>query len=125
MRSPFLYEPDPEIERTFHLRRKKQKIEEQRRGARRTSINMAGRGDDQRRMLSDFVTYGVQGIASSISRPNVDTNNFELKPALISLVQQSQFGSAPLEVSNLHPSVFLEVCDILKLNRVSIDAIRL
>jgi len=30
-----------------------------------------------------------------------------------------------LEDSNLHPSVFLEVCDMLKLNGVSSDAIRL
>ena len=89
MRSPFLYEPDPEIERTFYLRRKKQKVEEQRREARRTSPNMAGGCGDQRRILRDFVTLRVQGIASSIARPNVDINNFELKPTLISMEQQS------------------------------------
>jgi len=37
--------------------------------------------------LCDFVTPGVQGIASSIARPTVDANNFELKPALVSMVQ--------------------------------------
>jgi len=50
---------------------------------------MAGGGGDQRRTLRDFVTPGVQGIASSIARPIVDANNFELIPALISMVQQS------------------------------------
>jgi len=125
MQSPFLYEPNLEIERTFRLRRKKQTIEEQRHEVRRTSTNMAGGGGDQRRMLRDFVIPGVQGIASSIARPNVDANNCELKSALISIVQQSQFGGTPLEYPNLHISVFLEVCDTLKLNRVSTNAIRL
>jgi len=107
------------------LRRKKQKIKEQRHEARRTSINLVGGGGDQRRNLRDFVTLGVQGIALSIAHPNVDANNFELKPALISTVQQSQFGGTPMEDPNLHLSVFLVVCDMLKLNRVSTDAIRL
>jgi len=84
-----LYEPDPEIERTFHLRRKKERIEEQRDEARRNPTNMAGDGGDERRTLRDFVTPGVQGIASSIARPTIDANNFELKSALISLVKQS------------------------------------
>ena len=88
MRSLILYEPDPEIERTFRLKRKKQRIEEQRREAGRNS-NLVG---EEIRTLCDFITPGVQGIASSIARPAVDANNFELKPALISVEQQSQFG---------------------------------
>jgi len=70
---------------------------------------------EERRTLHDFVTPGVQGIASSIARPAVDANNFELKSAFISMVQQSQFGGTPLEDLNLHLSVFFEVCDTLKL----------
>ena len=46
MQNSFLYKPDPEIEKAFHLRRKKQNIKEQRRKARRTSTNIAGRGGD-------------------------------------------------------------------------------
>jgi len=57
--------------------------------------------------------------------PAVDANNFELKPALIFIVQQSQFGGTPWEGPNLHLSVFLEECHTLKLNGVSNDAIRL
>jgi len=77
---------------------------------------MIGAGGDQRLTLQDFITHGAQGIALSIARPGVDANNFELKQALISMVQQSQFSRTPLEDPNLHISVFLEVCDILKLN---------
>jgi len=80
---------------------------------------MAGEGGDQRRRLRDSITPGVQGIALRITRPNIDVNNFELKTALISIVQQSQFRDTPLEDLNLHLSVFLEVYDTLKLNGVS------
>ena len=33
------------------------------------------------------------------------------------------FGGSPVEDTNLHLSIFLEVCDTLKLNEVSADAI--
>jgi len=80
-------------------------------------------GGDQRRTLLDFIAPGVQGIASSIARPAIDANNFELKSALISMVEQSQLAGTPLEDPNLHLSVFSEVYDMLKLNEVSSDAI--
>ena len=89
MRSPILYELDHEIERTFCLSTKKQRIEEQIHETRRNPINMASGGGDQRRTLKDFITPGVQRIASSIARLTVDANNFELRPALISMEQQS------------------------------------
>jgi len=44
MRSPILYELDPEIERTFRLRRKRQRIEEQRHEAGKNS-KMGGGGE--------------------------------------------------------------------------------
>jgi len=47
---------------------------------------MAGEEGDQRRTLQDFITAGAQGIASSMVHPTVDANNFELKPALLSMV---------------------------------------
>jgi len=79
---------------------------------------MAVGGGEQGRTLRDFVTPGVQGIASSIARLNMEANNFELKPVLFSMVQQSEFGGP-----NLHLLMFLEVCGTLKLNGVSTDAI--
>jgi len=75
--------------------------------------------------LHDFVTPGVQGIASSIACRAVDANNFELKLALISMVKQSQFSKTLLEDPNLYLLVSLEACDTLKLNGVFSDAIQL
>jgi len=91
MQRSILYKSNHKIERTFRLKRKKQRSKEQRREAIGNPTRMAGGRDDQRRTLRDFVTPGVQGIASSIARSTADANNFEFKPALISMVQQSQF----------------------------------
>jgi len=45
----------------------------------------AGAGG-QRMTFQDFITPGAQGISSSIVQPTVEVNNFELRPALISMV---------------------------------------
>jgi len=103
------FEFDREIERTFCSIRKNLNLEEQRAKAQQASATMAGGGGDQRRTLQDFIYLVVQGIASSIARPNVEPNSFEIKPTLISTVQQSQFGRTPLEDPNLYLSVLLEV----------------
>ena len=106
MRSPFPFEFDLEIKRTFCSKRKKLRVEEQRLMAQAISSPMVGIGGDQRWILRDFVTPGVQGISSSIAQPNVEAKNFELKPTLISMVQQSMFRGNPLEDQNLHLCLF-------------------
>jgi len=45
-------------------------------------------GGGKRKTLRDFITPGVQGISSSIIKPAMEVNNFELRPALVSMVQQ-------------------------------------
>lgn len=82
---------------------------------------LAGEGK-QRRALWGYITPGVNGITSSITRPPIIANNFEPKPSLISVVQQSQFIDTPKEDPNLHLSIFLEVCDAIKINGTSSDA---
>jgi len=54
--------------------------------------------------------------------PTVKDNNFEIKPALIYLVQQNQFFGSPTEDSNLHSSTFLRLGGTLKENQ---EAVRL
>ena len=88
MRSPFAYEPNPEIEWTFRIRRKKQRLKKRRKAQEEyPKMDPGARG--QGTTLRDFITPGVEGISSSIARPTVEVNNFELRPALISMVQQS------------------------------------
>jgi len=106
MQSLFPFEFNPKIERTFHSRRKKLKLEKQIAKAQEATSTMVGGGGDQGRMLRDFATPRIQGIASNITHSKVEENNFELKPALIFIVQQSHFGGTSLEDPNLHHSVF-------------------
>ncbi|XP_074296719.1 uncharacterized protein LOC141627257 [Silene latifolia] len=61
----------------------------------------------------------------SIQRPRIQANNFEIKNALLNLVQDNQFGGGPLENPNDHLNDFLENCDMYKSNGVSDDAVRL
>ncbi|XP_074266558.1 uncharacterized protein LOC141589835 [Silene latifolia] len=61
----------------------------------------------------------------SIQRPRIQANNFEIKNALLNLVQDNQFGGGPLENPNDHLNDFLENCDMYKSNGVSDDVVRL
>jgi len=63
---------------------------------------MAGGEEARRRTLRDFVIRGAHNQTSGITIPPVAANNFELKAALISMVQQSQFGGSPMEDPNQH-----------------------
>ncbi|MED6184682.1 hypothetical protein PIB30_049879 [Stylosanthes scabra] len=51
--------------------------------------NMANNANNQRRTLTDYTNPTTTSCGSSIVWPNVDANNFELKPALVQLVQQN------------------------------------
>ena len=55
----------------------------------------------------------------------MNANNFELKPTLIQMMKQVQFEGNSDEDPNIHLSNFLEICDTIKINRVSTDAIKL
>ena len=41
------------------------------------------------------------------------------------MVQQAQFSGSPLDDSNIHLVMFLEICDTVKMNGVTEDTIRL
>ncbi|KAH7653082.1 hypothetical protein IHE45_19G059600 [Dioscorea alata] len=82
--------------------------------------------NEQQRMLSDFARPTVMGTQSSIVRPPITVNNFELKPSFTQMLQQSaQFNGLADEDPNNHRENFLEVCDMLKINGITDDAIRL
>ncbi|KAH7668837.1 S-adenosyl-L-methionine-dependent methyltransferase protein [Dioscorea alata] len=82
--------------------------------------------NEQQRTLSDFAKPAIMGTQSSIVRPPITAMNFELKPSFIQMLQQSaQFNGLADEDPNSHIENFLEVCDMLKINGVTDDAIRL
>ena len=81
--------------------------------------------DRNRRPLKEFSQPSDEEPSSSIVNPAITTNNFELKPSLLQLVQQNQFASLASENPNQHLKVFIQLADTLKTNGASPEAIRL
>ena len=77
-----LIEFDPEIERTF-----KRRLREQRNHIKK--MEGVDDGRNQPRLLKDYAAPTVKGTTSSIRRPAIQANNFEIKPSLIQMLQQS------------------------------------
>ncbi|CAJ2679749.1 unnamed protein product [Trifolium pratense] len=77
------------------------------------------------RPLRDYAVPSEEEPHSSIAPPNIEARNFELKPALLQIVQQNQFSGSPTEDPNLHLSVFVQYADTIKANGVDPEAIRL
>ncbi|KAL2243373.1 uncharacterized protein LOC105157605 [Sesamum indicum] len=75
--------------------------------------------------LKDLAVPSAQSLHSSISAPLIEVDDLALKLALVSMVQDNQFGGLPAENPNLHLSVFLHCCEVLNLSGVSSDAIKL
>ena len=110
-----------EIERTLRQLR-----QENRRRGEVQPLEMANDNNqlpDAARALREFTVPFVSG--SAIRRPTIQANNFELKPALIQMVQTSQFGGYPNESPDEHIAVFLQYCNTVKMNNVTDDVIRL
>ncbi|KAK5844638.1 hypothetical protein PVK06_000778 [Gossypium arboreum] len=78
------------------------------------------------RTMYDYAKPSLIGTESSIVRPAITANTFELKPNTIQMIQQFvQFDGLQDEDPNAHLANFLEFCDTFKINGVSDDAIRL
>ncbi|KAL0430890.1 UNVERIFIED_CONTAM: hypothetical protein Sradi_0715000 [Sesamum radiatum] len=122
---------DSEIERTFHQRKNNIKRGE---NSGETDIEeqlvifeptMEVMGAVERPMM-EYSFPTADGMTSSIVKPAVEVNNFEIKPAIIQIIQSSvQFSGLPDEDPNKHLVNFLEICDTFRFNGVSSDAIRL
>ena len=119
---------DTELERTLRSLRKKRaensamveerqdQTEGQRTAARRPPITDT---------MDDFSRPIIQDEYSAIRQPTVDANNFELKPALITMVQQQQFTGHPTEDPNEHLGRFLRMANTVKFNGVRPEVIKL
>ena len=75
--------------------------------------------------MEDFWRPIIQDEYSAIRQPAIEANNFELKPALITMVQQHQFTGHPTEDPNEHLGRFLRMANTVKLNGVRPEVIKL
>ena len=78
-----------------------------------------------KRMMRDFVSPYLQGDKNLIVRLKVVANNFEIKPDMIQMIQNSQFIGLPHEGPIGYMTRFLEYYSTFKMNRVQLDAILL
>ena len=62
---------------------------------------------------------------SAMKQPAVDANDYELEPALITMVQQNQFAGQSTENPNEHFGQFLRNANSIKLNGVKLEVIQL
>ena len=77
------------------------------------------------RALKDYAVPSQAEPHNNISAPAIARNDFELKPSLLSAVQQNQFSRSHTDDPNLHLSVFVQYADTVKANGVNPEAIRL
>ena len=62
---------------------------------------------------------------SAITQPAIDANDYELEPALITMVQQNQFAGHSTENPNEHLGRFLRIANSIKLSGVKPEVIQL
>jgi hypothetical protein len=76
--------------------------------------------------LRKFALPQVKGIRFVIKKPRIEANNFEIKLAILKMIQTLvQFYGLPSDDPNAHIASFLEICDTFKHNGIIDDAIRL
>ena len=64
-------------------------------------------------------------VQSAIQRPPIQANNFELKGVTLQMLNYIQFHGLATENPNAHLTSFIEVCDMVKYNGVTEEALRL
>ena len=75
--------------------------------------------------MEDFWRPVIQDEYFTVRQPVIEANNFELKAALITMVQQHQFTGHPSEDPNEHMGRFMRMVNTVKLNGVRPQVIRL
>ena len=64
-------------------------------------------------------------VQTAIRRPPIQANNFELKSMTLPMLQNILFHGLPSENLNMHLTNFIEVCDTVKYNGVTEEALEL
>ena len=75
--------------------------------------------------MEEFWRPIIQEEYSVVRQPAIEAKNFELKPSLITMVQQHQFTGHPSEDPNEHMGRFMRMANTIKLNGVRLEVIKL
>ena len=76
-------------------------------------------------MLLEEFALPLTVVHFTIRRPPIKANNFELKIVTLQMLQNILFHGLLSENSNMHLTNFIEVCDTIKYNGVTEEALRL
>ena len=76
-------------------------------------------------MLLEEFTLLRTVVQSAIQIPPIQANNFELKVVTLQMLQNILFHGLPSENPNMHLTNFIEVCDTIKYNGVTEEALKL
>ena len=71
--------------------------------------------------MEEFWRPIIQEEYSIVRQPAIEASNFELKPALITMVEQNQFTGHPSEDPNEHMERFMRMANAVKLNGVKTE----
>ena len=81
---------------------------------------------DQRRTMAEYTRPNLTGASSCIVQPAIEANNFDVKASTMNMIyNQCQFDGLPDEDPNAHIEMFLDICNTVKQNGVSDEALRL
>ena len=120
---------DTELERTLRNLRKVKRVGEATMADERINQTVEQETAAERLQrhdtMEDFWRPVIQVEYSVVRQPVMEANNFELKPSLIKMVQQHQFTGHPIEDPNEHLGSFLRMANIVKLNGVRPEVIKL
>ncbi|XP_056691719.1 uncharacterized protein [Spinacia oleracea] len=78
-------------------------------------------------MSKSLKSYGVpssNSVSTGLTMPTIDAVNFEIKPALISMVSQNQYGGHPSEEPTNHLQRFNQLCGTIKHKGVTQDQLK-
>ncbi|KAK4283008.1 hypothetical protein QN277_000013 [Acacia crassicarpa] len=143
-----LWPYDPEIDRTYNQRCRKQKLRSQSVGtASMTDIPDDHEREQQERIemyrdnqdppphqpdldenkaIMEFGIPDLNKLTSAIAPPTISAGHFEIKSVMIQMLNATgQFGGLPSEDLHLHLKTFLEVCDSFVIPGIPPDAIRI
>ena len=75
-------------------------------------------------LLEEFALPPIV-VQSAIRRPPIQANNFEPKEVTLLMLQKIMFHGLPSENPNMHLTNFIDVCDTIKYNGVTENALTL
>ena len=120
---------DTEIERTLQNLRRINSTESRNMENQRERLQTIPEEEVERNQRSNtmenFWRPIIQEEYFAVRQPAIEANDFELKPALITIVQQHQFTGHPFDDPNEHMGIFMRMANTVKLNKVRPEVIKL